>query len=52
MVYMHKTLSILENDMPKILWTLRSKLDPLIPRRRLVDLAVPADHRVKMKEIE
>ena len=64
--YMHKPESVLENETHKILWDFEIKTDHLIPARRpdlvlinkkertcqLVDFAVPADHRVKLKENE
>ena len=63
---MHKPESVLENETHKILWDFEIKTDHLIPARRpdlvlinkkertcqLVDFAVPADHRVKLKENE
>ena len=61
---MHKPESVLEKETHKILWDFDIKTDHLIPARRpdlglinnkksqLVDFAVPADHRVKMKENE
>ena len=62
---MHKTESVLENE-NIILWDFEIQTDHLIPARRpdlvlidkkrknrhLVNFAVPADHRVKMKESE
>ena len=64
--YTHKPESVLENDTHKILWDFEIQTDHLIPARRpdlvlinkkkrmchIVDFAVPADHRVKLKEIE
>ena len=64
--YMHKPESVLENETHKILWDYEIQTDHLIPARRpdlvlinkkkrtcqLVDFAVPADHRVKLKESE
>ena len=64
--YMQKPESVLENETHKILWDFEVQTDHLIPARRpnlvlidkkrkachLVDSAVPADHRVKMKESE
>ena len=64
--YMHKPESVLENATHKILWDFEIKTDHLIPARRpdlvlinkkertdqLVNFAVPADHRVKLKENE
>ena len=63
---MHKPESVLENETHKILWDFEIQTDHLIPARRpdlvlinkkkrtchIVDFAVPADHRVKLKEIE
>ena len=63
---MHKPESVLENETHNILWDFEIKTDNLIPARRpdlvlinkkertcqLVDFAVPADHRVKLKENE
>ena len=63
---MHKPESFLENETHKIIWDFEVQTDHLIPARRpdlvlidkkrktchLVDFAVPADHRVKMKERE
>ena len=63
---MPKPESVLENETHKILWDFEIKTDHLIPARRpdlvlidkkertcqLVDFAVPADHRVKLKENE
>ena len=64
--YMHKPESVLENKTHKILWDFEIQTDHLITARRpdlvlinkekrtchIVDFAVPADHRVKLKEIE
>ena len=58
--YMHNPASVRENGTHKLLW------DPLIPARRtdliiinkkkrickIVDFAVPADHRINLKECE
>ena len=63
---MHKPESVLENETHKILWDFEIKTDHSIPAKRpdlvlinkkkrscpLVDFAVPADHRVKLKENE
>ena len=63
---MHKPESVLENETHKILWDFKIQTDHLITARRpdlvlinkkkrtchIVDFAVPADHRVKLKEIE
>ena len=65
--YMHNPTPVLENDMHKLLWDFNIQTDLLIPARRLdliiikkkkkrtckiVDFAVPADYRVKLKECE
>ena len=64
--YTHKPESVLENETHKILWDFEIQTDHLITARRpdlvlinkkertchSVDFAVPADHRVKLKEIE
>ena len=64
--YTHKPESVLENETHKILWDFEIQTDHLITARRpdlvlinkkkrtcqIVDFAVPADHRVKLKEIE
>ena len=61
---MNKPESVLENETHKILWDFEITTDHPIPARtpdlvlinkkkktcQLVDFAVPADHRVKMKE--
>ena len=58
--------SVLENDTHKLLWDFNIQTDPLIPARRpnpiminkrkiickTVDLAVPANHRINVKESE
>ena len=60
---MHEPESVLENETHNILWDFEIKTDHLIPARRpylvlinkkkricqLVDFAIPANHRVKMK---
>ena len=60
--YINKLESVLKNKIHKILWDFHIEMDYLILARRLeimltkkkpcylVDLAVPADHRVKIKE--
>ena len=63
--YMHNTASVLENDTHKLLWDFNIQMDHLISARRpdliiinkkkkkiceIVDFAVPADHRIKLKE--
>ena len=61
---MHKPAIDLENNTHKLLWDFDIHRDPLISVRRpdliiikqkkkickIVDFAVPADHRIKMKE--
>ena len=62
--YMHKPESVLENEPHKILWNFEIQTHYLIPARRpdlviikkkgrtccIVNFAIPADHRVKIKE--
>ena len=63
--YIHNRASVLENDTQKLLWDFDIQTDHLISARRLnlviinknkkmiykiVDFAVPADHRIKVKE--
>ena len=57
---------VLENDTHKLLWDFNIQTDHLIPARRpdliiinkkktickIVDFAVPADHRINLKECE
>ena len=64
--YMHNPTSVLENDTHKLLWDFDIQTDHLISARRLdlmiinkkkrtskiVDFAVPADHKIKLKECE
>ena len=64
--YMHNPAPVLENDTHKLLWDFNIKTDHLIPARRpdliiinkkkrickIVDFAVPADHRINLKECE
>ena len=64
--YMHKPAPVLENDTHKLLWDLDIQTDHLISASRpdliiinkkkrickIVDFAVPADHRIKLKECE
>ena len=64
--YTHKPESVLENKTHKILWDFEIQTDHQIPARRpdlvvinkkertchLIDFAIPADHRVKLKKIE
>ena len=65
---MHNPASVLENDKHKPLWDFDIHMDHLISARRpdliiinqkkkkrickIVDFAVPADHRIKLKECE
>ena len=61
--YMHNPTPVLENVSHKLLWDFNIKTDHLIPARRqdlnkktrickIVDFAVPADHRINLKESE
>ena len=64
--YMHNPASVLENNTHKLLWNFDIQTDHLILARRpnliilnkkkrsckIVDFAVPADHRIKLKERE
>ena len=64
--YMHNPAPVLENDTHKHLWDFEVQTDNLILARRpdliiinkkkrtckIVDFAVPTDHRVKLKECE
>ena len=63
---MHNPAPVLENDLHIFLWDFNIQTDNLIPARRpdliiidkkmrtckIVDFAVPADHRIKLKECE
>ena len=64
---MHNPVAVLENDSHKLLWDFNIQTDNLIPARRqdliiinnkkkrickIVDFAVPADHRINQKESE
>ena len=63
---MHNPAPFLENDSHKLLWDFNIQTDHLIPTRRpdliiinkkertckIVEFAVPADHRIKQKECE
>ena len=63
---MHNPAPVLENDSHKLLWNFNIQTDHLIPARRpdliiinkkkrtckIVDFAVPVDHRIKLKECE
>ena len=64
--YMHNPATVLENDLHKLLWDFNIQTDHLIRARRpdliiinkkkrtckIVNFAVPADHRIKQKEYE
>ena len=63
---MHIPAPILENDSHKPLWDFNIQMDQLIPARtpdliiinknkricKIVDFAIPADHRINLKESE
>ena len=63
---MHNPATVRENDTHKLLWDFNIQTDHLIPARRpdliiinrkkriciIVDFAVPADHRINLKECE
>ena len=64
---MHNPTPVLENDTHKLLWDFNIQTDHLIPARRsdviiinkkkkrickIVDFAVPVDHRINLKECE
>ena len=64
---MHNPAPVLENATHKLLWDFNIQTDHLIPARRadliiinnnkkenlqIIDFAVPADHRIKLKECE
>ena len=63
---MHNPAPIIENATHKLLWDFNIQTDHLIPARRpdlistkkktrtrkIVNFAVPADHRIKLKECE
>ena len=63
---MHNPAPVLENDAHKLLWNFDIHTDPLISARRpdlkiinkknisskVIDFAVPADHRIKLRECE
>ena len=61
---MHNPAPVLENDSHKLLWDFSIQMDHLIPARRphnnqqkkrickIVEFAVPADHRINLKESE
>ena len=44
---MHNQAPVLENDTHKLLWDFDIRTD-----HRIVDFAIPADHRLKRKECE
>ena len=64
--YIHNPAPVLENATHKLLWDFNIQMDHVIPARRpdliiinkkkrtckIVDFAVPADHRIKLKECE
>ena len=64
--YMHNPAPVLENDLHKLQWDFNIQTDHLIPARRpdliiinkrkrifkIVDFAVPADHRINLKGSE
>ena len=64
--YMHNPAPVLENDTHKLRWDIDIQTDHLISAKRpdliiinkkqrickIVDFAVPADHRIKLKECE
>ena len=64
--YMHNPAPVLENDSHNLLWDFNIQTDHLIPARRpdliiinkrkrifkIVDFAVPAHHRINLKESE
>ena len=63
---MHNPAPVLENDTHKLLWDFNMQTDSQIPARRpdliiinrkkrickFVDFAIPADHRINLKECE
>ena len=63
---MHNPAPVLENDTHKLIWDFNMQTDHLISARtpdlkinkkkkrlcKIVDFAVPADHRIKLKECE
>ena len=60
---MHNPAAVLGNETHKLLWDFDIQTDHLISARRpdlivikrtckIVDIAVPADHRIKLKESE
>ena len=64
--YMHNPASVIENDSHKLLWDFNIQMDHQIPARRpdliiinkrkrickIVDVAVPPDHRINLNESE
>ena len=64
--YMHNPAPVLENDTHKLLWDFNIQMDHQIPPRRpdliiinkkkrickIVDFAVPTDHRINLKDSE
>ena len=51
---MHNPAPVQENATHKLLWDFNIQTDHLIPARRpdLIIIAVPADHRIKLKKCE
>ena len=63
---MHNTAPVLENNTHKVLWDFDIQMDHIISARKpdliiinkkkrickIIDFAVPADHRIKLKECE
>ena len=55
--YMHNPAPVLENDTQKLIWDFNIQTDHLIATKKkkiykIVDFAVPADHRIKLKKCE
>ena len=53
--YMHSLAPVLENNTHKVLWERRPDLIIINKKKRtcnIVDFAVPADHKIKLKECE
>ena len=59
--YIRNPQSVLKNETHKVLWNFEIKTDPLISARRpdkviiskkMVDFAIPVDHRIKLEESE
>ena len=56
---MHNPVSVLVNDLHKLLWDIQTdhqisarRLELIIMSKRIVDFALPANHRIKLKESE